>query len=180
MVTKMASTVMYGPLQLLVIGFGQAALPLDFVNQLRRVRDDGIVRLVDAVYAAKDEHGDLTQIRVTDFSTEEMSHFGILAGALFGYGAAGDEGVVLGAVLGEMAAESREIGLDSDDMDEIADRIPRGTSAAFILMEHLWAIGLKESLRNTNGAVLASGWLTPATLIKLGEESAVAAAADNR
>jgi len=180
MVTKMASTVMYGPLQLLVIGFGQAALPLDFVNQLRRVRDDGIVRLVDAVYAAKDEHGDLTQIRVTDFSTEEMSHFGILAGALFGHGAAGDEGVVLGAVLGEMAAESREIGLDSDDMDEIADRIPRGTSAAFILMEHLWAIGLKESLRNTNGAVLASGWLTPATLIKLGEESALAAAADNR
>ena len=38
----------YGPMQLVVIGFGQAALPLDFVNQLRRLRDDGIVRLVDA------------------------------------------------------------------------------------------------------------------------------------
>jgi uncharacterized membrane protein len=173
----MASNVIYGPLQLLVIGFDQAALPLDFVNQLRRVRDDGIVRLVDAVYAAKDEHGDLTQIRVTDFSKEEMALFGTLAGALFGYGVAGDEGAVLGAVLGEMAAESREIGLDSDDMDEIADRIPRGTSVAFILLEHLWAIGLKESLRNTHGAVIASGWLTPATLIALGEEAATAAEA---
>jgi uncharacterized membrane protein len=176
----MTSNVVYGPLQLLVVGFGQAALPLDFINQLRRVRDDEIVRLVDAFYAAKDEHGDLTQIRVTDFSKEEMALFGTLAGALFGYGAAGEEGVLPGAVLGEMAAESREIGLDSDDMDEIVDRIPRGTSAAFILLEHLWAIGLKESLRNTHGAVIASGWLTPATLIALGEEAAAAAEAGNR
>ena len=73
----------------------------------------------------------------------------MLAGALFGYGAAGEEGAVLGAVAGGLAAEGGEFGLDSDDMDEIADRIPRGTAAAFILLEHLWAIGLKESLRNT-------------------------------
>jgi len=168
----MASNVVYGPLQLLVIGFGQAALPLDFINQLRRVRDDGIVRLVDALYVAKDEHGDLNEIRVTDFSIEEMAVFGTLAGALFGYGAAGEDGAVMGAVFGELAAEDREFGLDSDDIDEIADRIPRGSSAAFILLEHLWAIGLKESLRNTNGVVIAHGWLTPATLIAMGQEAA--------
>lgn len=173
----MASDVIYGPMQLLVIGFGQAALPLDFVNQLRRLRDDGVIRLVDAVYVAKDEHGDLTEIRVTDFSEEEMAIFGTLAGALFGFGAAGEEGVVMGAVIGEMAAEAEEFGLDSDDMDEIADRIPRGSSAAFILLEHLWAIGLKESLRNTNGAVIAHGWLTPATLIAMGEQAAAVAEA---
>ena len=173
----MASDVIYGPMQLLVIGFGQAALPLDFVNQLRRLRDDGVIRLVDAVYVAKDEHGDLTEIRVTDFSEEEMAIFGTLAGALCGFGAAGEEGVVMGAVIGEMAAEAQEFGLDSDDMDEIADRIPRGSSAAFILLEHLWAIGLKESLRNTNGAVIAHGWLTPATLIAMGEQAAAVAEA---
>ena len=173
----MASDVIYGPMQLLVIGFGQAALPLDFVNQLRRLRDDGVVRLVDAVYVAKDEHGDLTEIRVTDFSEEEMAIFGTLAGALFGFGAAGEEGAVMGAVIGEMGAEAEDFGLDSDDMDEIADRIPRGSSAAFILLEHLWAIGLKESLRNTNGAVIAHGWLTPATLIAMGEQAAAVAGA---
>ena len=173
----MASDVIYGPMQLLVIGFGQAAFPLDFVNQLRRLRDDGVIRLVDAVYVAKDEHGDLTEIRVTDFSEEEMAIFGTLAGALFGFGAAGEDGAVVGAVIGEMAAEAEEFGLDSDDMDEIADRIPRGSSAAFILLEHLWAIGLKESLRNTNGAVIAHGWLTPATLIAMGEQAAAVAEA---
>ena len=37
-----------------------------------------------AVFVAKDEHGDLTQIRATDFSEEETVLFGVLAGALFG------------------------------------------------------------------------------------------------
>ena len=174
---EMASNVVYGPLQLLVIGFEHAALPLDFVHQLRRLRDDGIVRLVDAIYVAKDEHGDLTEIRATDFSKEETILFGTLAMALFGYGAAGEEGAALGAMLGERAAESNEFGIDSDDMDEIADRIPRGTAAAFILLEHLWAIGVKESLRNTGGVVIAQGWLTPATLIAMGMEAAEEAVA---
>jgi uncharacterized membrane protein len=163
-----------------VIGFGQASLPLDFVNQLRRLRDDGIVRLVDAVFVAKDEHGDMTEIRVTDFSKEEAVLLGTLAGALFGFGAAGEEGAVLGAVAGGLASEGGEFGLDSDDVDEIADRIPRGTAAAFIMLEHLWAIGLKESLRNTNGVVIAHGWLTPAMLIEMGQEAAEAKGASSR
>jgi uncharacterized membrane protein len=169
----------YGPMQLVVIGFGQSALPLDVVNQLRRLRDDGIVRLVDAVYVSKDEHGDLTEIKATDISEDEAVLLGMLSGALFGYGAAGEEGMELGAELGGMAAaESGEFGLDSDDIDEIADLIPRGTGAAFLLLEHLWAIGLKESIRNSLGSVIAHGWITPETLVEMGAES-MAGVSDN-
>jgi uncharacterized membrane protein len=160
----------YGPMQLLVVGFDRAALPLDVVNQLRRLRDDGVVRLVDAVFVSKDEHGDLNEIRVSDLSADEAVLLGSLAGALFGYGAAGEEGVDLGAALGGLAAEEGEFGLKADDIDAIADLIPRGSAAAFLLLEHLWAIGLKESLQNSNGRVVAHGWLTPATLIAMGEE----------
>jgi uncharacterized membrane protein len=172
-----AETVLYGPLQLVVIGFGQAALPLDFVNQLRRLRDDGIVRLVDAVFVAKDEHGDLNEIRASDLSEDEAVLLGTLAGALFGYGAAGDEGAELGAELGGLAAEGGEFGLDEDDIDEIADLIPRGSAVAFILLEHLWAKGLKEAVRNANGAVIAHGWIRPETLIAMGREAAEEATA---
>jgi uncharacterized membrane protein len=167
----------YGPMQLVVIGFGRAALPLDFVNQLRRLRDDGIVRLVDAVFVAKDEHGDLNEIRASDISEDEAILLGTLAGALFGYGAAGDAGAALGAEFGGLAAEGGEFGLDGEDIDEIADLIPPGSAAAFLLLEHLWAIGLKEALRNADGVVIAHGWLTPATLIAMGEEAAAEAAA---
>jgi uncharacterized membrane protein len=142
------------------------------------LREDGIVRLVDAVFVSKDEHGDLNEIRVSDLSEEEAVLLGTLAGALFGYGAAGEEGLQIGAEVGMLAAEEGEFGLDGDDIDQIADLIPRGTAAAFILLEHLWAIGLKEAIGNAHGAVIAHGWITPATLIargaELAEESATA------
>jgi uncharacterized membrane protein len=162
----------YGPMQLVVIGFERAALPLDFVNQLRRLRDAGIVRLVDAVFIAKDEHGDLNEFRASDLDKEEAVLLGTLAGALFGYGAAAEEAVELGAEIGGLATEAGEFGLDMEDIDAIADLIPRGSAAAFILLEHLWAIGLKESIQNADGVVIAHGWVTPATLIAMGEEAA--------
>jgi hypothetical protein len=43
----------------------------------------------------------------------------------------------------------------NDSSLRIADLIPRGTAAAFILLEHLWAIGLKEAVGNANGTVIA-------------------------
>jgi uncharacterized membrane protein len=165
----------FGPLQLVTLGFGQSALPLSFVNQLRELRDAGIVRLVDAVWVAKDENGELDEIRATDFTQDEAVLLGTLAGALFGYGAAGTAGLELGAEAGMFASADGEFILDRDDIDRIADLIPRGTSAAFILLEHLWAIGLKETVINENGAVIAHGWITPASLIEMGEEAAAEA-----
>jgi uncharacterized membrane protein len=174
---EVGDNVLYGPLQLVVIGFGQAVLPLDFVNQLRRLRDDGIVRMVDAVFVAKDEHGELNEIRASDVSKDEAVLLGLLAGALFGYGAAGEAGIDFGAEAGMLAAEAGELGLTEESIDEIADLIPRGSAVVFILLEHLWAIGLKEAVRNANGAVLAHGWITPATLVAIGRKAAAEAAA---
>jgi uncharacterized membrane protein len=168
-------TALYGPIQLIVVGFDRAAIPLDVVNQLRKVRDEGIVRLVDAVFVAKDEHGDLTAIQATDLSKDEVVLLGTLAGALFGYGAAGDEGLDIGAELGGLAAEEGEFGLDEEDINAIADLIPPGTAALFMLLEHLWAIGVKEAFRNANGSVLAHGWITPAKLIAMGKAAAAEA-----
>lgn len=163
----------YGPMQLVVIEFEHAALPMGFVNRLRRLREDGIVRLVDAVFVAKDEFGDLTEIRVSDISEDEAILLGMMAGALFGYGAAGEDGIDVGAALGGLAtAERGEFGLDSDDIEEIAEMIPSGSAAAFVLLEHLWAIGLKEAIRDADGSVIAHGWLTPAALVAMGEEFA--------
>jgi uncharacterized membrane protein len=166
------ATALYGPIQLVVVGFERAAIPLDVVNQLRKVRDAGIVRLVDAVFVAKDEHGDLTAIQATDLSKDEVVLLGTLAGALFGYGAAGDDGLEIGADLGGLAAEEGEFGLDEDDINAIADLIPTGTAALFMLLEHLWAIGLKEAFQNAGGSILSHGWITPRTLIALGQEAA--------
>src|SRR5687768_20218 len=95
----------YGPMQLIAIGFGHASLPLDFVNQLRRLRDAGVVRLVDAVFVAKDEHDNLNAIHVSDITPEEAVLLGTIAGALIGYGAIGEEGIDRGAEIGKLSSE---------------------------------------------------------------------------
>src|SRR3954451_23864165 len=95
----------YGPMQLISIGFGQAALPLDFINQLRRLRERGVVRLVDAAFVAKDEHDGLTTIKVTDIEADEAVFLGMVAGALVGYGALGEKGMDLGAEVGAISSE---------------------------------------------------------------------------
>src|SRR5262245_51533253 len=162
----------FGPLQLVTLGFGQSELPQSFVEELRRLRDANIVRLVDAVLIAKNENGDLTEIRATDFSRGEAVLLGSIAGALFGYGAAGPSGIELGAEAGMFATADGEFVLDHDDVDRITDLIPRSTCAAFILLEHLWALGLKRTVLNENGSVIAHGWITQGMLIEMGEEAA--------
>jgi uncharacterized membrane protein len=168
----MADSVIYGPMQLIVAGFGDPNVPMGVVNELRRVREAGIVRMVDAVFVSKDDEGDLIEIKATDLDDDELVLLGTLAGALFGAGAGGEDGALLGAEIGGLAAEEGEFGLDEDDINEIADLIPPGSAVLFLLLEHLWAKGLKGSFLDAGGSILAHGWITPATLIAMGEDAA--------
>ena len=163
---------MYGPMQMLVITFKHPDVPLDLRNQLKKVREQGLVRMVDAVFVSKDEHADLTVLEGSDLDHDEAEFLGIMAGAFFGYGAAGDAGIEAGMEAGLVESEQGVFGLSEDDLFEIADRIPAGSSALFLLLEHVWAIGLKESVENSQGTVVANGWITPATLMTMGANAA--------
>ena len=156
-----------GPVQLVVLEFEETALPPELINQLRRWREGETVRLVDALFVAKNDQGDLIEIGDSTFDQEETVLLGTLANALFrSRAAAGDRG----AEIGMLATEAGEFGLDRDDIDQIADLIPRRSSAVLVLLEHLWAITLKERVIQANGAVIAHGWVTPSTLIANGED----------
>ena len=162
----------FGPLQMVVITFSKPDIPMDLRNQLKKVRDQGLVRMVDAVFVSKDEHGDLAVLEGSDLETDEVELLGIMARAFFGYGAAGEEGLEA-AVESGLESSGRDIfGLDEDDLLEIADSIPAGSSALFILLEHAWAIGLREAVVNSQGNVVANGWITPETLMAMGAETA--------
>ena len=96
-----------GPVQLLVVGFlgdedsGQIRAELD------RLREQDVVRLVDLVVVRKHEDGEVERVRRTDLSEGEAEEMGALAGALIGFGAAGEEGMEAGAELGAECAHER-------------------------------------------------------------------------
>jgi len=162
----------YGPLQLVVMSFPQPTFPLDLQDQLRVVRDQGLIRLFDAIYISKDDQGDLLILEGSDLEQEEVELYGVLAGAFFGYGAAGTAGMEAGIEAGMETSDHGVFGLGDDDLLEIADRIPVGSSALFMLLEHVWALGIKDAVENNQGTVVANGWITPATLASMGARAA--------
>ncbi|MGH2395364.1 MAG: hypothetical protein ACRDGH_18070, partial [Candidatus Limnocylindria bacterium] len=99
-----------------------------------------------------------------------------------GLGAAGQEGMQVGAELGAQAAQERG-GVFSDDeaWDALAE-IPEDSAAALILIEHRWAIPLRDAIARAGGFRLASEFISPLDLVAVGlltaEEAEAVAATD--
>lgn len=97
---------------------------------------------------------------------------GALAGALIGFGYGEDEDAIgAGAVLGAAAGEDGHL-IPDEEVWYIADTIPSGTVAAVLLLEHLWAIPLRDAIVGAGGVALADEWIHPADLIEIGEAAA--------
>ena len=155
-----------GPVQLLVVGFAGGEFKGEIMAVLDDLRDRDVIRLVDMAFVRKDDQGDLVMIERSDLSEEEAAEFGAVVGALIGFGAAGEEGAEVGAIEGAEAAA--EGGMLEDQMWYIADEIPEGTAAAVALIEHRWAIPLREAIMNAGGFLLSDAWIHPTDLVAIG------------
>ena len=52
-----------------------------------------------------------------------------------------------------------------DEVWYVADAIPPGTSAAVAILEHRWAIPLRDAIEAAGGQALADAWLHPSDLV---------------
>ena len=147
-----------GPVQLLVVGFEGGELNGEILAELDRLREDDVVRLIDLAFVRKDDNGNVEKILRSDLSPEEAEAFGAIVGALIGFGAAGDEG----------ASPSRTSHVFDEDVWYVDDAIPNGTAAAVALLEHRWAIPLRDGIRRAGGFHLADAWIHPADLVGIG------------
>jgi hypothetical protein len=77
-----------------------------------------------------------------------------------------------------VGAEAGEDGhvLDESEVWYLDDRIPPGSSAAVVLIEHLWAIPLRDKMVASGGVALADEWIHPADLVALGLVAALSEA----
>ena len=160
-----------GPVQLLVVGFHEGKFSGEIIEELRRLREADIVRLVDLLFVTKDSEGEVTAIEHSDLSQEEAMAFGAIAGALLGLGAAGEEGAEAGALAGAAAMEDGAA-FDAADAWYLADAIPEGDSAAIALIEHRWAIPFRDAIQRAGGVALADEWLHPEDLVAAGASAA--------
>jgi uncharacterized membrane protein len=166
----------FGPVQMLVVGFDDPAFTGEILPELARLRENDVARLIDLLVISKDDDGDVAILQQSDLSIAEAESFGALVGALVGFGAGGEEEAEAAAVAG--AAEFADGHLfDDAEVWYLTDAVPSGTTAAIALIEHRWAIPLRESIVRAGGVALADEWIHPADLIAVGAHAAHAAAA---
>ncbi len=158
----------FGPIQMLVISSEQTTFTGKVLPELQRLSDEGLVRLVDLLFVAK-RHGEIEAVQATELSTEEAEEFGALVGALIGIGMAGEEGALPGAAAGAAEAEDGHV-FSEDEVWYLADAIPDDGWAAVALLEHRWAIPLRDAIIAAGGVALADEWIHPADLVAVGAE----------
>ncbi len=158
---------MPGPLQVIAVSLGRGA---DFGGQVLaevdRLRGRGLLRLVDLLFLAKNEVGEIERLVVGD----DDDDFGALLSRIIPLGGAG---------LVEPAAGEGAPGFDLTDVRALAESLLPGTALAFLLVEHGWARPLFDAIAEAGGALLGEGFLTAeAGLVAGAEVAAVEEAAE--
>jgi len=166
-------TTMPGPVQMLVVGFAEPNFTGEIMAELQRLKDADLIRLVDLLVVAKGDDGEIVSVQTSDLSTDEAMEYGAIAGALIGLGTGGEDDVEAGALVGAAAGEDGHL-IDEDDVWFVADTIPEGSAAAIALIEHRWAIPLRDSIVKAGGIALADEWIHPADLVAVGLAAAEA------
>ena len=140
---------MLGPVQVLVLGFDQSAFTGEIVAELTRLREAGVVRLLDVLLVS----------RVDDTTFETLAAPG---------GMPEDLGQPTAALLGRPESQGHdEAGLgraasSPSSTWSLADSVPVGSTAAVALIEHLWAVPLREAIQRAGGVPLDESWLEQA------------------
>jgi hypothetical protein len=136
-----------GPLQVLVINFEDANFTGEIQSELVRLDDAGIVKVLDLLFVAKSQDGDVEVLKTSDVHTGRLSQ----------------------AVLGiDDASASGSLGEDAADVWSAADAIDPGGAAAIAILEHRWAIPLHAAIARAGGREAATEWIDEAQLAGLG------------
>jgi len=157
-----------GPVQLLVLGFNHPNFHGEIINELERLRDSDTVRVIDALAVHKDAEGEIEVAHLSNLTTDEAIELGSKIGALIGLGIEGEDGLEAGALAGaEAGADGVQIFSDQDAWDVLED-IPDDSAAALVLLEHHWAVPLRDAIARAGGFRLSDGFISPLDLVEIG------------
>jgi uncharacterized membrane protein len=152
-----------GPVQLLAIGFPpDAEFEGRIMAEIERLESHETIRVLDLLFVAKDtETGDLLAL---DYQGEDL---GAIVGALLGFEFRDDGGQQNGSAEG---TGGQAFGLSQNEIHDMAASLRAGSSAGFVLIEHVWARDLKDAIRDAGGFPLGEGFLTPEAIAEVAIE----------
>ena len=159
-----------GPVQLIVLGFEHPEFHGEIIEELERLRESDTVRVIDALAVHKDADGEIEVAHLSNLTKDEAIELGTKIGALIGLGIEGEEGMEAGAEAGaEAVAEGNGVHVFSDEEAwDVLEDIPNDSAAALILLEHHWAVPLRDAVARAGGFRVSDGFISPLDLIEIG------------
>ena len=158
-----------GPVQLLVLGFDNAGFHGEIAQELERLRESDTVRVIDALAVHKDAQGEIEVQHLSNRTREEAIELGSKVAALVGLGIAGEEGMHAAAEIGAEQAAAHGIEVFDDEVAwDVIGEIPNDSAAALILLEHHWAVPLRDAIARAGGFRISDGFISPLDLVEIG------------
>ncbi len=161
-----------GPVQLIVLGFKHPDFHGEIIAELERLHDEDTVRVIDALAVHKDADGEIEVEHLSNLSKDEAIELGSKIGALVGLGIEGEEGAEQGAALGAAAAADGVEVFSDEQAWDVLEEIPTDSAAALILLEHHWAVPLRDAIARAGGFRISDGFVSPLDLVEIGLVSA--------
>lgn len=157
-----------GPVQLVVLGFRHPDFHGEIIAELERLRESDTVRVIDALAVHKDAGGEVEIEHLSNLTKEEAVEFGTKVGALLGLGIEGEEGMAAGAEAGAAAAEDGAHAFTDEEAWDVLEEIPNDSAAALLLLEHHWAVPLRDAIVRAGGFRISDGFISPLDLVEIG------------
>ncbi len=142
-----------GPLEYIVIGCPGNQFTSEIVPELNSIQEKGLIQVVDLLFVRKNADDTVTVLEVSDLEDDELASFGPLLESLTGL-------------------------ITPEDVMTLSRALPADSSAAIVLLEHLWLNKLEEAVERANGVVYNGGMIPYPTLQQV-EQELVAVQAQN-
>jgi Family of unknown function (DUF6325) len=120
-----------GPIDYLLVEWAGRQPTGEAMPHLIELVDQGVIRILDLAFIAKEEDGSVTALEIADLG-DGATAFAAFEGASSGL-------------------------LSDEDVNEAASALEAGTSAALLVFENRWAAPFATALRRSGGQVVASG-----------------------
>lgn len=134
-----------GPLEYLVIGFDHPDFHGRIAEEIQKVVEKRIIRLVDVVAAQKDANGDVTIIEIDNVRDPKFASFAPLL-------------------------EDRMSLLTEEDILALEEGMPNDSAALILLFEHRWAEKIKDAIVEAGGFLVTRETVAPELLAAVNAE----------
>jgi uncharacterized membrane protein len=122
--------------------------------KLRKMQKEYLIDLEDAVVAVKDDRGRIKlhqSVNLTSTGAMSGGFWGALVGLIFLNPLLG---MAMGAAAGAVSGALSDVGIDDKFMKELADGLPSGSSALFVLVRQSTPERVLEEVQGMGGKIL--------------------------